>query len=305
MKKTDYLILGCGYLGLRVARRWVAQGRSVAAVTRQPERLALLTSEGITPFLGDVLDLESLQLLPQASTVLYAVGHDRRSGRTMAEGTLQGLSHMMDWWRGRQAPRTGHCIYISSTSVYGQTDGSWVDESAPCEPLTQGGTTILTAERQLQVMAHQLPGLTLTILRLAGIYGPGRLLREQALRLGEPIVTNPDGWLNLIHVEDAAQIVVAVALQPRTPGLYNVSDDTPVRRRDFYNYLSTRLNTTPPRFIPPNPLAVPGYDTADRKVTNHRLKTTYQLELKYPDYRAGLEASLRCGGEPRELNVYP
>src|SRR6478609_1277397 len=116
---TDALILGCGYLGRRVAARWVAAGRRVAALTRRnPAALAAL---GVEPVVGDVLDPATLRHLPRAATVLYAVGMDRSQGKTMHEVYVNGLRHVLG-----TIPRPDRFVYVSSTSVYGQTDGGWI-----------------------------------------------------------------------------------------------------------------------------------------------------------------------------------
>src|SRR5690348_3140647 len=124
---ADALILGCGYLGRRVAARWVAAGRRVAALTRR--NAAAVAALGAEPIPGDVLDPGSLRSIPAARTVLYAVGPDRTSGKTMREVYIHGLRHVL----GTLAPPE-RFIYISSTGVYDQTDGGWVDETSPTEP---------------------------------------------------------------------------------------------------------------------------------------------------------------------------
>jgi len=191
------LVVGCGYLGRRVADLWTAAGRRVVALTRT--RADSLREAGIEPLLGDVTDPASLNNLPAASTVLYAVGLDRSSGKSMAEVYVQGLKNVLD-----NLPPCDRFIYISSTSVYGQTDGSVVDESSPTEPLEDSGRIVLEAER---VLRAKLP--TAIILRFAGIYGPDRLLRKQALLKGEPLIGDAEKWLNLIEVRDGATAVLA------------------------------------------------------------------------------------------------
>src|SRR5689334_20266559 len=123
----DVLILGCGYLGRRAAARWTAAGRTVAALTRRDADT--LRNLGITPVVGNVLDPASLRALPAVGTVLYAVGMDRTSGRSMREVYHDGLRHVLD-----TLPAPRRFVYVSSTGVYGQADASWVDESSPTEP---------------------------------------------------------------------------------------------------------------------------------------------------------------------------
>src|SRR5262249_56781506 len=121
------------------------------------------------------------------------------------------------------------------------------------------------------LVRSRLPGAV--ILRFAGIYGPGRLLGRQAVEAGEPLVGDPEKWLNLIHVEDGAAAVLAAEARGEPGAVYNVCDGRPVRRRDFYALLARLLGAPEPRFVPPPPGApVPGHERADRRVVNRRLR---------------------------------
>lgn len=274
-----HLILGCGYLGKRVARRWLARGQRVCAVTRETATAAALRGERIEPIVGDVLLPVTLRRLPQAATVLYAIGFDRASGASMRQVYVDGLASVLD-----HLPRPERFIYVSSSSVYGQTDGGWVDEDSPTEPLEESGRIVLDAERLLR---DRLPEAG--ILRFSGIYGPGRLLRRKTLEAGEPIVGDPDKWLNLIHVEDGADAVLAAEEHAQPGRTYNICDDTPVRRRDFYVELAKRLHAPPPRFVlPPPDQPTPPHEQANRRIRNTRMKNELQVKLRFVDYRAGL-----------------
>src|SRR5438128_167242 len=132
---TPRLILGCGYLGRRVARLWLENGQRVAALTRK--NADALRELGVEPLPGDVLDRDSLRTLPVASTVLYAVGLDRATGKTMREVYVTGLANVLD-----TLPPCGRFVYVSATSVYGQTNGEWVTEASPTEP-TEAGKIVL------------------------------------------------------------------------------------------------------------------------------------------------------------------
>ena len=237
----DRLIIGAGYLGRRVLARWRAQGDRVLATTRSPKRAAELRSLGAEPVLCDVLDPGSLTSLPAATTVLYCVGFDRGAGRSMRDVYVGGLGNVLE-----RLPRPERFLYVSSTGVYGQSGGEEVDEEAATEPEEESGRVVLEAERLLR---SRLPGAV--VLRFAGIYGPGRLLRRQAIEAGEPLVGDPDKWLNLIHVEDGAAAVLAADTHGRAGSVYNVCDDLPVRRGEFYRELAQLLGVPGPRFVPP------------------------------------------------------
>ena len=220
------LIFGCGYLGGRVANLWHIAGEKIYAVTRRVERARALERAGMEPIVADVMRPATLRKLPEVSTVLYAVGWDRASGQSMRQIYVEGLRAVLD----ALSPAVQRILYISSTSVYGQTDGGWVDETTPCEPQRQNGRDCLDAERVLQ--NHAL-GSRAVILRLAGIYGPGRIPRRATLLAGEPIPAASSGCLNLIHVADAAQAILLAEQRAPLPRLYLVSDGRPVPRGEL------------------------------------------------------------------------
>ena len=253
------LILGCGYLGSRVAALWLHQNRCVHAATRNAGHLPA----GVEPIVCDVLQAVSLRAIPEVDTVLYAIGFDRTSGADMRTVYVDGLANVLD-----HLPAPKRFIYISSSSVYGQIDGGWIDETAPTQPNEASGQIVLEAENILRTKRPDA-----IILRFAGIYGPGRLLRRQTIEKGEPIVGDADKWLNLIHVDDGAQAVLC-AEQNGEPGrVYNVCDDHPVRRRYFYTTLARLLHVNEPTFVcAAVGSAVPPHEKGNRRLNNRRMK---------------------------------
>jgi len=191
------LIVGCGYLGGRVADALTLGGRPVFALTRA--RADELTARGIRPILGDVTDPGSLQQLPEVERVVYAVGMDRSAGKSMREVYVGGLRNVL-----AALPGSPRFTYVSSTGVYGQTSGEWVTEESATDPTEESGKVVLEAEQALREVRPDA-----TILRFAGIYGPGRLLRKQPLLKGDPYVGDADKFLNLIHVADGVRAVLA------------------------------------------------------------------------------------------------
>lgn len=139
----SHLILGCGYLGRRVAQAWVASGQTVAAMTRS--HVSMLKSLDVQPIVGDVLKPESLKALPQVETILYAIGLDRSAGASMREVYVEGLRNVLD-----NMPTSKRFIYVSSSSVYAQTDGDWVDVESPTQPEEGSGSVVLEAEQLLR-----------------------------------------------------------------------------------------------------------------------------------------------------------
>jgi nucleoside-diphosphate-sugar epimerase len=270
------LIIGCGYLGSRVGRAWLDRGYTVRALTRG--RAASLESQGFEPITGDVLIPASLRDLPVPDTILYAVGMDRSAGRSMREVYIDGLRNVL-----AALPRGGRFFSVSSTSVYGQTDGSLVTEADATEPLEGNGRIVLEAERALREFRPDA-----TILRFAGIYGPGRLLRRAQMLKDEAYLADPEKWLNLIHVEDGVRAVLAAERAAVPGGTFNIADDNPVSRRDFYTELARLLGAPPARF---EPAGSPARE-ANRRISNARAKAELGFAPEFPSYREGLRASL-------------
>jgi nucleoside-diphosphate-sugar epimerase len=285
------LIFGCGYLGARVARRWVDAGERVAVVTLTSQRAATLAREGYQPIVADVLHPATLAHLPAAETVLYAVGYDRTAGASIQDVYVNGLRAVLNALPGE----TGKFIYVSSTGVYGQTDGEWVDEDSPCEPQRAGGRACLEAEEML--MAHRL-GNRAIVLRMAGLYGPGRIPNAAEIRHHRPIAAPEEGYLNLIHVDDAVSVVLAAEARAVPPRCYTVADGHPVERRLYYEELARLLGVPPPEFdVPPADSPVAVRASASKRVKNSRLLTELGAELAYPTYREGLAAIVQAAAE--------
>jgi nucleoside-diphosphate-sugar epimerase len=283
------LIFGCGYLGSRVAQAWLDQGRTVHAVTRSPERADAFRRRGLRPLVADVTAPLALRSLPECETVLFAVGFDRGSGRSIREVYVDGLRAVL----AALPPTVRRFLYISSTGVYGQSEGQWVDEDSPCEPTREGGKACLAAEQLLR--DHPL-GQRAIVLRMAGIYGPGRIPRSGDVARGVPLAAPSEGFLNLIHVDDAARIVLAAEAQSAVPRTYTVSDGHPIPRREYYEELARRLGAPGPTFTSPDPDSpAASRATASKRVSNARLLSELSVTFAYPSYREGLAAIISEG----------
>lgn len=273
------LIIGCGYLGGRVARAWVAQSDEVWALTRSEDNAARFEQEGIRPLSGDVLNRDSLTL-PKVDTVLYAVGYDRSSPASKQAVYVDGLRNVLN----RLPEGCGRLIYVSSTSVYGQHDGEWVDEGSDCVPSSEGGRICLDAEH---LARNATCGCEVTIVRLSGIYGPGRLAaRVDALRRQQPIAAHPHGWLNLIHVDDACTAVLRCAETADNIETLLVSDDRPQRRREYYERLTSAIAAPPPVF------ASADDHNIGKRCRNDRLHQLLIGGLQFPTFTDGLPSAL-------------
>lgn len=280
------LIFGYGYLGEPVARLWSDEGRSIHVVTRSSDRAAKIESP-LLPIVANVTDAATLADLPSVDTVLFAVGYDRKSDKSIEEVYIDGVRNTL----AALPADIGRLIYISTTGVYGDAGGEWIDEQTPTAPTRAGGKASLAAE---QLIRNSPFADRAVILRLAGIYGPERLPYLKQLKANEPIEAPQSGHLNLIHVHDAARIVQLLAAPSRNiagPLTYCVSDGNPVLRGDYYREVACLLGAPAPKFAQPQPGSPrAARAAADKRVRNRRLVDALKLELLYPTYHEGLEA---------------
>ena len=285
------LIFGCGYLGLRVAHRWLNAGDKVYSITRSRPRAVAMKSLGMIPIVADIINLESIPELPVVDTVLFAVGFDRTLEMDIQQFHLTCLKHVVE----RISEPISQFIYVSSTGVYGDSNGQWIDEDFPATPNRIGGQACLDAE---QLLAASRFGGQSTRLRFAGIYGPGRIpnLKRIESRLWEKL--SPAGYVNLIHVQDGARIIEQVSNQPATGEVYNVCDGHPAPRREFYETVaqSFGVRTIPWRKTP----LTPGESTRihSKRVMNQKLVEKYRVTFEFEDYRSGIASAL-VGRNPR------
>lgn len=285
------LIFGCGYLGRRVAELWRGAGERVLVVTRSAQRAAEFRAAGFEPIVADITN--PVSLVPQSfvpadgeplETVLFAVGYDRQGSSSIHDVYVDGLRNAI----AALPPAIKRFIYISTTGVYAQTGGEWVDEDSPCHGEREGGQACLAAENLLM---QQPLGPRSIVLRFAGIYGPGRIPRREDLLAGRPLAAPADGYLNLIHVDAAAQVVLAAELAPITPRTYLVSDGHPTVRRDYYAEVARLYGAPPPQFTTPDPDSPATKRAASNKrVKNQRMLAELDVRLMYPTYREGLAA---------------
>ena len=238
--------------------------------------------------MADVLEPDSLSGLPEANRVLYCVGFDRSKGMPIRMVSVDGLRHAL----GHLIDRAGRLVFASSTGVYGQVDGGWVDEDSPAEPRSESGRACLEAESVIRSYDEE-GGLASTILRFSGLYGPGRIMRREALLRGEPIAGDPEKFLNLIHIDDAAAAAVAALDRGQPGGLYLVSDDRPAPRREFYGLAAESLHAPAPRFEPPEPdSSKAGREESNKRVSNARMHDGLGVTLTYPDITTGVPAAI-------------
>jgi nucleoside-diphosphate-sugar epimerase len=289
------LIAGCGYVGHRVAQSWAATGVEPFACTRDAAKAEQLAAEGIRPVLMDLSSPEKWPELPAIDVLLWSVGFDRSAGADRTKVWIDGLRELLS--RVQFRTEHGRVIYTSSTGVYGDSGGEEVDEETVACPDSEGGKACLAAEQILHEYSTRT-GHAVTVLRLAGIYGPNRLLRRIAdLQNGIPITSPPDDWLNLIHVDDIVRTVNAVANRSELPKIpvMNVVAANSVTRRTYYSTLAELASAPSPVFDASSSTesakARSGRGSGNRRVIS-RVRSSLNVEFQYDDVRAGLRDAM-------------
>ncbi|MBK8974607.1 MAG: SDR family oxidoreductase [Planctomycetes bacterium] len=271
------LIAGCGDVGTRLGLALCAGGHEVFGLRRRP---AELPGE-LIGIAADLATGRGLDGLPGGIDLLFVtVSAGMASGEDDYRRTyVDGPRHLCEAIATRPGPGPQRVVFTSSTSVYGQTDGSLVDEESPTEPVDFRGRVMLAAERQLA--AGPWPAV---VLRLGGIYGPGRTWLVDAVRTGRTGVSvdGRSGWTNRIHADDAARALLHVAMLPAPAPCYVAVDEEPARRDDVVRFLAERLGVEPPA-VADDPLRTRG---GDRRCSSARLRAS-GFRFRYPSYREG------------------
>ena len=284
------LIVGCGYVGTPLGAELVKQGHEVCGLRRSPRADGALTAVGIKPLAADITRLEELTQLPAGyDWVVNCVSSSGGGAEDYRSVYLQGTRHLFEWLATAPPKKF---VYTSSTSVYGQTDGSVVTEASPAEPSTETAQVLVETERVLlQAARIGFPGV---VLRLAGIYGPGRgHWFKQYLSGVATIEGKGDRILNMIHRDDVVAAILAALRQGQPGRIYNVVDDEPVTQLTFFKWLSTRLGRDLPPFAPEGTAENRKRGTTNKRVSNLRLKTELGWLLNYPTFKEGYEDEVR------------
>ncbi len=275
-ERMHVIVAGCGWLGTAIARRLVAQGDRVTGVRRDPGRAEALRALGIEPLALDLAGPGAEARLPRAEAVIACQA-------ASAEGVPAYLSAYLDANRAlvAAAARDGaRLVYTGSTGVFGQTDGRDVDERTPPAPATDSGEVLADAEALVLGAAHG--GVRSSVVRLSGLYGPGRAGVVERVRTGRLALGAGDqAWMNFCHLEDAVAFVLA-ALERGEPGaVYHGSDAEPARRAEVVRWIAGRLGLLPPRAdaAPRGP---------DRRIRSEWTRAALGVSLSFPSFRDGL-----------------
>ena len=276
------LCFGFGFSARALAARLDRREWKVSATSRDAEGIAVIEAQGFHGLLFD----STLQIGPDVTHLLISAppGEHGDPVLRLFQAQLQQLSKSLKW-----------VGYLSTTGVYGDRGGDWVDEDSPLEPTTARGQRRLEAERNW-LKLHKDFGLPVHLFRLAGIYGPGRnqllTVRDGSARR----IIKPGQIFSRIHVEDIAGVIAASIAKPHPGRAYNVCDDEPCPPQEVVAYAAGLLGLPLPPEIPfeeaeLSPMAKSFY-AESKRVSNRRIKAELNHRLIYPNYREGLRALL-------------
>jgi nucleoside-diphosphate-sugar epimerase len=295
------LIVGCGYVGLPLGMELVRLGHKVSGLRRNPAVGSELQAAGIQPLFGDVTKPETLTRLPhEFDWVVNCVSSTGGNAEDYRRIYLQGTRNLIEWLSATPPKRF---VYTSSTSVYGQTDGSLVRETSPTAPLPETAKILLETEKLLlaAVAEREFPAV---ILRVAGIYGPDRGHRfRQFLRNEARIEGDGARFLNMIHRDDVIGCIVAALKNGRPGEIYNAVDDEPVSQANFFQWLAATVGKYPPPAVPDNPDENRKRGVTNKRVVNRKLKMELGYQFKYPNFRKGYTAEILRLEHAGELHV--
>lgn len=279
------LIVGCGYVGLPLGEELARQGHEVCGVRRNRSAGAALCKAGITPMYADVSDPASLNRLPRAfDWVINCAASGGGDSSDYRRLYVDGNRNLLAWL---QATPPERFIYTSSTSVYAQDDGSVVTEESVTNPQTETGRILLQAEH-IVLDSVRDSGFPAIVLRLAGIYGPGRGYWFRQFLQGEARIEDDGGrMLNMIHRDDVVGAGIASLERGRIGQIYNVVDAEPVTQIGFFRWLAETLNQPLPPVTHGTDEAVRKRGSSNKRVSNRRLKTELGYKFRFPTFREG------------------
>ena len=289
----EVAILGCGYVGLALCRQLTDAGHGVVGVRRSEDGLDAVADAGGEPVRADVTDGDALSAIPDVDALVFAASSGGRGADAARAVYVEGLKTVIDHFEARENP-PDRLVYTSSTGVYGDHDGDWVDETTPLDPQTDKTRVLVEAERVAIERAadHGIDG---TVARYAGLYGPDRYRLERYL--DGPVTA---GYLNMVHRADAAGAVAFLLEEDLARDeVVLVVDDEPVDKWAFADWLAEECSAEgPPKQTKAERLADGDLsETARRRIqtskrcSNERLRSL-GYEFVHPSFRSGYRAAV-------------
>ena len=287
MQRPRVFIFGAGYSGKAFAGAR-PQAATIFGTTRSPENFPALQAAGIEPLLfdGGTARQDLIPVLSSITHLVVSIAPDEAG-----DPVLRALGETI----GEAMPALGWIAYLSTVGVYGDHEGRWIDETAACRPVSARSRRRVEAEEAWQRLAARR-GVPLAVLRLSGIYGPGR---NALLNLADGKArrqVKPGQVFNRVHVDDAASGIVASISRPRPGRAYNLADDDPSSMEAVLLAAAERMGLPPPPETDLNDPSVSeamrGFYLDSKRVSNARAKAELGWRPRYPTWREGLEALL-------------
>ncbi|HXC02377.1 MAG TPA: NAD-dependent epimerase/dehydratase family protein [Opitutaceae bacterium] len=290
------VVFGAGYVGGELARQALARGLQVTTLTRNAERAAALAALGAEAIVADLAgDAWHGRIAGGAEFVANCVSAGAGGIEGYRRSYVEGMASILEWARARGA--AGTLVYTSSTSVYPQDGGATIDEAAPTAEAGERAQLLLEAETQLRAPAKTdapvvWPCSRWFILRLAGIYGPGRHHLLEQVRAGE-MAGRGDYHLNLIHRDDIVAAMWAAFGAPSVVAdeIFNVADDGAALKGEITAWLAAQIGGPAPRFTG-EPAAGRRTVTPDRIIANAKIKNLLGWQPSYSTFREGYKGIL-------------
>lgn len=283
----NILIAGCGYIGRITAAALIAQGHQVCGLVRSAESRLSLMAAGVTAHAVDLNDPQTLRNITGPFTdILYCAASRRGGGpEDYRQIYVTGLRHVIDQFAS--APQPARVYFTSSTSVYGQNDGSWVDETSPTEP--DATTSRILLEAEALCLSHPQG----TVLRLAGLYGRGRgHLFHQFMQGAATLPGEGKRHINQVHCDDVAGVILHLITRRLSGGIWNVVDNEPVTYRDYYAWLSNKTGRPIPTSVPEDESTRKRGNT-HKRISNRKLREQAGYDFRFPTFREGLEENFQ------------
>jgi nucleoside-diphosphate-sugar epimerase len=278
------VIAGCGYVGNELARMLIDEGHDVFGIRRDVSKLV----PGVRGIEGNVAQPKSLGPAPErVEYVVFAVGADEGTEQAYRRAYLDGLAGFLEWLADEgQRPR--RLVMVSSTSVYGQRRGEHIDELSPTHPTQFRGETLLASER-----LGAASGLSTVVVRLGGIYGPGRESLIDRAREGKLQTRSTQHFTNRIHRDDAAGVLRYLLFHPSPESLYLGVDDEAAEESELYSWIAKELGVAAPSGEEEDEAANGRRSAGSKRCSNRRLRES-GYAFRYPTYREGYAELIRA-----------
>ncbi len=273
MQSQRVIIIGCGHVGTALGTSLAANEHDVVGTTTKTQRVDELRGLGMSAEVVELAEVDRVKTLLADRDTIYLTIAPRARGDDYQRVYVDGVTNLLAAVKGTPVRRI---IYTSSTRVYGQNDGSWVDETSPTIPTDAKGQALLVAERALLDQSEKL-GISATVVRLCGIHGPGRELLEHIRKFCGAKREDGDKFVNMIHIDDIVAALMRLLVIPYH-GPLNLADDYPDTRRTYSGRILEEAGLDAIQWIDAR------HPNLGKRIRNDLIKKTLNLTLLHPTH---------------------